>query len=403
MICLLPDIVIQNRLLNIEKCFTANRHELPLVVTTLLAERDLQQGIILSTDQDFCQDKLKDTYYAKRLSYIMAISEIVETNSPITLPCPEKLPSSQYIYTQAQIYLEAQQQELFEAAIVLAYDLDRIWERPLWRALNAQQMAEIHAAHLNWDKSLQAYERTIASFQAEPNLSPVYQAKAYGLMASAAQQAGRNSQALGYYENSIQLYPQAPLSIIQEYAAAIWQSPVVDTTGMTERVLVLAANKQGDYKFLYQLATALVDSNSADIEAAKGIVSNLETLLPASYFEVVQGTVARQESDFSTAQELFESALARGEIEDIDLQEEILSRLAIVYILDSQFGPGIKMQEQVVGFRPESSQAWHQLALFYERAGRINDAHEAIAQALMLQPDNETYLSFAEHLKISNE
>jgi tetratricopeptide (TPR) repeat protein len=355
------------------------------------------------SDQYFCQEKINDTYYQSRLAYVTFMSNTVEANSPQTFLCPDKLPPSQYIFTRSLGYLEIGQQDLFEVATAAAYDLDRIWERPLWRATNAQYMAGIYASHLDWDKSFRAYERAIESFNAEPALDPVYLARTYSLMASTAQLAGQDFQSLSYYEDSIRSYPQVPQSLIQEYATVVWRLLEQDIPSVAERILTLTANKQTDYIFLYQLATALVDASSSNIEAVKEIIANLETTLPISYFEAVQGAVARQETDFSTAQKLFESALARGDIEDVNLQADILSRLAIVYILDTQFVPGIEAQEKVVSLKPDSSLAWYQLALYYEGASQINSAREAIAQAIILHPENEIYLSFAQQLKTMDE
>lgn len=403
MVCLLPDALTPGQSLSIEICFSGTISHLPRIVAPLLAERNLQLGIAIAPNQNACQDILADAYYDKRLSYTQFVSQALETEFKETISCPEKLPSSQYIFTQAQIYWEAEQWGLYEIATTLAYEHDKTWQRPLWRAVNAQQMGEINASKFDWEGAIQAFQRAIESYQKEPALDPVYQARVYGLMASVANQSGQDVQALAYYENSFQLYPQVPSSLIQEYVAVLWRSSALNNIALVDRVLALAANKKTDHKFLYQFATALIDASSSNVEVSKGIVSNLETILPRGYFEVIQGVIARQEGNFPIAQQLFESALASGEIEDVNLQAEIWSRLAIVYFLDDRFAGSIEAQEKAVSLRPDSSSAWYQLALFYEKVGQMANARSAIAEALSLQPDNEAYLRFLEQLDFFDE
>jgi tetratricopeptide (TPR) repeat protein len=403
MVCLLPDIMTPFLRLNPENCFAGKQPELPPVITTLLVERNLQQGVDFMIDQHFCQDKLSDTYYEKRLSYTMFIGTAVEAKSYEKILCPEKLPSSLFIFTRAQIYSEAQQKELFEVATAVAYELDKTWGRPLWRGVNAEQLGDIHSSELNWDKSLEAYERAIMSYSDEPMLSPVYLARTYGSMAKVAQQAGHISQALSYYENAFQLYSEVPLPLIQEYTAVTWQLHAEDTASITARLLALAANKQTDYKFLYRLAVSLIDNASPNMAPVKKISADFEAILPASYYVALQGTVARHETNFLASQEMFESALTGNDIEDIDLRAEILSRLAIVYILDEQYKLGIETQEKIVTLKPDNGQAWYQLAIFYEVSGQVDSAKRAVGQALILQPNNEMYLNFARQLETTNK
>jgi tetratricopeptide (TPR) repeat protein len=402
MVCFLPNIMIPSIRLNPENCFAGKQSGLPPVIITLLAERDLQQGVIFITDQHFCQDKLSDIYYEKRLSYIMFVSQVVETKS-YEIICPEKLPPSQFIFTQAHIYSEAQQQELFEVATTVAYELDEKWERPLWRAVNAEQLGDIYSSELTWNKALEAYDRATISYGDEPLLSPVYLARTYGSMAKAAQHAGHISQALLYYENAIQLYPEVPLLLIQEYTAALWQLHAEDTTSLTIRLLALAENKQTDYKFVYRLAASLIDNAPSGKTSVKEIIADFEMLLPTSYYAALQGAVARYENNYLAASRMFESALAGNDLDDIDLRTEILSRLAVAYILDEQFSRGIETQEKIVLLKPGNGQAWYQLALFYERAGQVDRAKEAVGQALILQPGNETYLNFARQMEDHNK
>lgn len=395
LVCLAPEIMTTWEPTLMPCIASDTEARLPLSLTVLLQERGVQNGLGKEFS-DYCEFDLGLPYQTQRLAYGLVLEErLNEGVWPDLTRCPERLPTSQYMFAQTQVEQATERPERLVANLELAYLLDRGWSRAFWRAVNAKDLGQIYSEQSRWLEAIAAYERALASYLSEPMLSPNYKAEIYWSLANLYGKESEIEKATEAWLNSLLFYETLPAAFINDLAVFLVDVPQSEAQ-LNE--ISTAVAERNDPALAFRLVTVVLRQENQPAELGQQLVNAFQPVTPQGYVWAMQGAIARQQQEFGDAQEAFQKAITSGDINDDLVLAELYARLAVVFILDGQWGAGIDAQETAVSLNPQNANAWYDLATFYQQHGDLAQAYTAVQEALSLQPTNATFQAFAEAL-----
>ena len=303
--------------------------------------------------------------------------------------CAQFLPSSTYLHLISKGYTWLADDRFSPLTKEIAYQADRGWTRPYWRALNALEQGDDYLKSGNFDLATIAFLRSLESLSQEDfNNKDYYSSLAYRGLAETAEKNGNLQESIEYYQLAIKASTQLSSELTPAYVKVLIED---DRNEATSRLISFITNNDLDTpEYIFNVTLALVELS--ELDSADKLLEFFK--LPDSpYWLAANGAVSRSKGQFATASSFFRNAVELSSNIDPSMVANWAARLAVTYILQGDLVNGIEAQKLVTSLRPDSPYYWHDLALFYQLNNQFDLALEAINKALELAPENDEFLN----------